>query len=122
MNMKSEALQQHKEKLVGLREHLTNEIRQLDDAVRLHEQSPGDLSHVPSHPADRDSEGIETNVAVEHTEWEMLDQVDAALRRIEEGSYGQCQDCGKKIPEKRLAAVPYARCCVPCEEKRERAS
>ena len=120
--MHSDAIQRHKDKLMGLREHLTNEIRQLDDTVQLHEQTPGDLSHVPSHPADRDSEGIETNVAVEHTAWQILNQVDAALQRIDQGSYGPCQDCGTEIPAERLDAVPYALRCVPCEEKREQAS
>jgi RNA polymerase-binding transcription factor DksA len=102
-----------------LRDHLTDEIRRLDAAVAEHEQTPGDLSHVPSHPADRDSEGVETTVAVEHTEWQMLNQVDAALTRIEQGRYGQCQDCGCEIPPERLDAVPYAVCCVRCEKKRE---
>jgi DnaK suppressor protein len=120
--MQSDAIQKYKSKLLEMRDHLTGEIRRLDETVSEHEQTAGDLSHVPSHPADRDSEGIETTVAVEHTEWQMLNQVDAALTRLEQGSYGRCQDCGGKIPLARLDAVPYALCCVPCEEKRERAS
>ena len=120
--MKSDAARRYKDKLVAMREHLTNEIRQLDEAVRLHERTPGDLSDVPSHPADRDSEGIETNVAVEHTEWQILNQVDAALERIDQGNYGRCQDCGVEIPAERLDAVPYAPRCVPCEQKLEHVS
>lgn len=120
--MSTKSKQQSKEKLLAMRDRLTREIRSLDASVSEHGRNAGDLSHVPSHPADRDSEGVEVNVAVEHTEWKMLDQVDAALQRIEEGTYGRCIDCDKEIPAKRLEAIPYALRCVACEEKRERAS
>lgn len=45
--------------------------------------------------------------------------VDAALERIEEGSYGKCINCGKDIGEKRLEAVPWARYCIDCQEMAE---
>ena len=119
--MNEKTIDQCKQKLVALRERLTKEIRTLDETVSDHERMAGDLSHVPTHPADRDSEGVEVNVAVENTEWHMLNEVDAALTRIEEGTYGRCEDCGKAIPAQRLAAIPYALRCVPCEEKHEQA-
>lgn len=43
-----------------------------------------------------------------------------ALKRIDEGSYGQCVDCGKPVPEGRLEARPEAARCVQCQGKRER--
>ena len=42
--------------------------------------------------------------------------IDAALTRIKEGTYGTCARCGEKIPEKRLAALPYVTTCVSCAE------
>ena len=48
-----------------------------------------------------------------------LAQIQEALRKLEEGSYGQCQDCGKAIPQKRLQLVPFALRCVECERSRE---
>ncbi len=42
--------------------------------------------------------------------------IDAALARIKDGSYGACARCGEKIPEKRLAALPYATTCISCAE------
>jgi DnaK suppressor protein len=48
-----------------------------------------------------------------------LAQIDEALQRLEEGSYGECQDCGKAIPQKRLQFVPFALRCVECERRRE---
>jgi DnaK suppressor protein len=52
-------------------------------------------------------------------EHEMLYKIDEALRMIEEGTYGKCEICGQAIPESRLQAVPFAKLCVPCQEKDE---
>jgi RNA polymerase-binding protein DksA len=120
--MQADAIQNYRQRLFEMRHHLTKQIRSLDDAVAEHEHTAGNLAHIPSHPADRDSEGIETTVAVEHSERQMLDQVNSALSRIEQGTYGRCKDCGREIPRERLDVVPHAACCVPCEEKREQAS
>lgn len=48
-----------------------------------------------------------------------LDDIRAALAKIEDGSYGICTSCNKPIPEKRLEALPYAVRCVGCEEEHE---
>ena len=48
-----------------------------------------------------------------------LNQIEAALKRIEEGTYGVCQDCEDPIPEKRLLSNPYFQTCVSCAEERE---
>jgi DnaK suppressor protein len=50
---------------------------------------------------------------------EMLDRIDTALRRISEGSYGICLECGDEIAEPRLTALPFAVRCKECEESRE---
>jgi DnaK suppressor protein len=52
---------------------------------------------------------------------ETLNKVDAALRRLEEGSYGDCFECGDEIAEARLRALPFAVRCKDCEEARETA-
>jgi DnaK suppressor protein len=46
---------------------------------------------------------------------ELLRGVAAALRKIEDGSYGDCERCGEAISEKRLDAVPFARYCIECQ-------
>jgi DnaK suppressor protein len=48
--------------------------------------------------------------------------VDAALKRIEDGSYGECLDCGVQIAEARLHAAPEAARCIHCQERLEKAS
>jgi DnaK suppressor protein len=50
----------------------------------------------------------------------LLQQVDEALARIREGSYGLCITCGNEVNPKRLEAVPWARYCIACQEKVER--
>ena len=52
---------------------------------------------------------------------ERLTKVDAALRRLEDGTYGDCFECGDQISEARLRALPFAVRCKDCEEARETA-
>ena len=52
---------------------------------------------------------------------ETLNKVDAALRRLEEGTYGNCFECGDEIAQARLRALPFAVRCKDCEEERETA-
>ena len=53
---------------------------------------------------------------------EALHNVDAALRRLEEGAYGNCSECGDQISEARLGALPFAVRCRDCEGAREEAA
>ncbi len=50
-----------------------------------------------------------------------LAEVERAFRRIEQGTYGSCEACGKDIPIARLKALPFAAKCVPCQEAEEKA-
>jgi DnaK suppressor protein len=50
-----------------------------------------------------------------------IQDIDAALKRIEDGDYGICIDCGAEIAPARIAAYPTAKRCLPCQVKRERA-
>jgi DnaK suppressor protein len=49
-------------------------------------------------------------------ERDILKRIDAALDRIEAKTYGQCQNCDKKVQQARLSAVPWARYCIDCQE------
>lgn len=46
-----------------------------------------------------------------------VDEIDAALLRLDDGSYGMCQGCAERIVAERLLAVPYTRYCVPCASR-----
>ncbi len=50
----------------------------------------------------------------------MIDAIEAALRRIEKGSFGQCESCGGKISEPRVNALPWVRYCITCQSKAEK--
>jgi DnaK suppressor protein len=51
---------------------------------------------------------------------QLLDSIDGALARIDDGEYGKCINCGQPIQEKRLEAVPWARHCIRCQDLIER--
>ncbi|GAA0902761.1 TraR/DksA family transcriptional regulator [Streptomyces thermoalcalitolerans] len=46
-----------------------------------------------------------------------LKEIEAAFERLDNGSYGTCERCSKPIPVERLEILPYARCCVPCQQR-----
>jgi len=47
-------------------------------------------------------------------------KIDEAIRKLDEGTYGICEDCGDEISEQRLKILPYAIYCIDCKEKREK--
>ena len=73
-----------------------------------------------------DSYGLASRTLIEdmtadtlEREHRLLGEVEAALERLEEGEFGVCQGCGEAIPQRRLEALPWARFCVVCAEKRQ---
>ncbi|HEX4612974.1 MAG TPA: TraR/DksA C4-type zinc finger protein [Urbifossiella sp.] len=93
----------------------------LEDLVRTPTsgESAGGLSNVPLHLGDVGTETFtqELNATLLENEAHIRDEVLAALDRIEAGTFGRCEGCGKTIPGERLEALPYARHCVGCAEK-----
>ena len=72
---------------------------------------------------DRDAQATterETEFALEEHELHELAMIDAALARIQAGTYGECTDCGVDIPEPRLNVAPEAPRCINCQEKAEK--
>ncbi len=76
----------------------------------------GVLDSVESSEADIQDE---IEFALIQMKSETLNKIDEALRRLEEGTYGYCFECGEEISEKRLRALPFAVRCKDCEEARE---
>jgi len=72
--------------------------------------------------ADIGSDAMEQEQAFLHAsqETEYLKQLEDALKRVDDGSYGQCEECSGTIPLKRLQAYLAARLCVECKSKQER--
>mgnify|MGYP001455424125 CR=1 FL=1 len=85
-------------------------------AERAHEVAQQDADDPPQRLPERD-----IAAALTQLEQRELDAVTAALGRLEQGSYGQCLDCGVDIPFDRLKVEPWAMRCVACESRRESA-
>src|SRR3954470_267741 len=76
-------------------------------------ESAGGISNTPLHPADLGNQEAETrvNVALAENEASLRQEIDGALARLEEGTFGICEECGGQIAAGRLQAVPYSRLC-----------
>ncbi len=100
-------------------------VRSGFDDEHLHDESEdestSELSHLAQHPADTGSETFEREKdfsILEQVEAELAD-VERALARLEEGSYGRCDACRQPIDDERLAAMPAARFCITHQAQAE---
>jgi DnaK suppressor protein len=113
-----------KKRILGLKEEIIAEIKHIaDDTLKKSQkEASGDISGYTYHMADvaTDTYDREFSLGIASNEREILYELDDALKRIEEGTYGICEDCKASIAKKRLAAVPYARLCVKCQVKKEK--
>ena len=96
----------------ALRSALAGDLTMLRD---LHDQSPGDVID-----AAYDTAQDEVNSQLAEVESRELASIENALERMKEGTYGQCEVCGGKIPMARLDALPYATVCIGCQRELER--
>lgn len=121
--MKSADLQVYKERLLALRARLRGDVSHMADAAlnRSGSEANGGLSEMPIHMADLGTDAFEQEFTLRlmESEEETLGRIDASLERIEGGSYGDCEECGAKIPRARLSAIPYATLCVKCASQSE---
>ena len=105
--------------LQAQREQLLAEVR---EKIAASDLSPG----FASQSKITDDDGVadvaaEMDVALVIRESQELQDIEAALARMDDGSYGNCADCGGVIGEARLKASPAVRRCLPCQEKYEQA-
>jgi RNA polymerase-binding transcription factor DksA len=114
-----------RQRLADERERLVG-VRTTFDDEGLTEQSESDslseLSAYDQHQADVGTETFEREKdlsILEQVEAELAD-VEHALRRLDDGTYGTCEVCGKPIPEERLEAIPTARLCLEHQAEAER--
>ena len=111
--MSKSNLKEIKERLLTERELLIPKLKGSDLSI--------DDSETPD-PVDLAVRNYSKNVqlAVSENESRQLTLIDEALLRIEDDEYGQCQNCEKDINQKRLAAIPWARYCLDCQELLEK--
>ncbi len=116
-------LETYRQRLMTLRDRFKGTVSHLaNEALRnTGGEASGSLSNTPIHMADLGSDNFEQEftLSLMQNEEGTLDRVEAALERIEDGTYGTCEECGVRIPRKRLEAIPYAVMCVRCASQTE---
>jgi DnaK suppressor protein len=110
--MNKRDLRHYEDRLTALYDRLTNEVTGMVETVLSTPMAFGEHDHLVS-------ESPKKELVLEGTEEELLGEVVAALRRIEEERFGICERCGHAIARERLAAVPYVPFCIRCERRVE---
>ena len=121
--MNKSELTKYKNLLIKVRESINGDINHIaKENLKSQKESSGDLSGYSFHMADMasDSYDRELSLNIAGEEQEIIYEIDDALKRMEEGKFGLCLSCDKKIPQKRLNAVPYAKYCIQCKSKEEK--
>ena len=95
-------------------ELLRQQSKQLDSLHAADKHHLADLDEMSSDASDTDS-----LCALVDMESQTLEQIEAALNRIEAGSYGRCEGCEEPIPSERLEVLPFAPLCVGCQQRAE---
>jgi RNA polymerase-binding protein DksA len=103
----------YKQVLLDMKQDITNRINAIDRDIR-HEGMTADWSEQAS---ERENDEVLESLG-NSSELELL-KVNYALKRIEDGSYFQCDECGADIPPARLELLPFTAHCVDCAEKIE---
>ena len=122
-DMKKDRLEHYKNVLSDLKKSILNDLDSIEDQHIHHSSAKeyGDSAY-PIHLADIADSLTEAELGfkLKNSEEIILAAIDAALKRIEEGTYGICQDCGARITDERLDVMPYAVRCVSCKSEYEK--
>jgi DnaK suppressor protein len=100
------------QKRSAIRNHLESELLELEKPEEKRHRA--DLEEVASDTHEKDS-----LCEILDIEASQIDQIEVALRKIENGTYGICEDCGERIAPARLEALPFASQCIECKRQAE---
>lgn len=118
MALQKSDIAKFKKRLETMREQLTRVLKGSTAEVKSSDEAGG----YSQHQADQGTDDFDRTIALEVTsrEYEVLRQIDRALEKINEGTYGICDISGDEIPIARLEAVPYATMTVRAQEQLEK--
>ena len=108
----------HRERLLTLRASLLGDMTKMEgDALNDHSK----IISIPTDMEELGSDNTEQELTLNllGSDEDILDQIEAAIQRIEDGGYGRCEDCGEQISKIRLDAIPYAAECMQCASQQE---
>lgn len=97
---------------------------QLDELLRSNENTSRDIPEVEKDPLDfTDQASVESeldlSIHIKEREGRLIAKIREALEKIEDGSFGICEECGEVIAEKRLKARPVTTLCISCKRRQE---
>ena len=116
-------LAEYKKLIEKRKAELVDQISNLKaETQKSQKDAAGDISGYTYHMADvaTDTYDREFSLGLVSSERKILYELDDALKRIEDGTFGICEDCGEPISKSRLKALPHARLCVACQEKKDK--
>jgi DnaK suppressor protein len=114
MALRKEKLEFFKKELNKRRDTLAHEIRVATEEMINDDETYADSVDQASVDSDR-----AVSVHIKNREREILSQIDLALRRMEEGIFGECERCGEDISEARIKAFPFTTLCIDCKAEIE---
>jgi DnaK suppressor protein len=114
-NMDKKRLEYYKKKLLNRRDELVKTITRTEEEGRQADDDPTvDLADKAANSYTKEFLFGQTN-----TDRAILNMIDEALKRIRSEEYGTCVNCQEEMQQKRLEAVPWAKHCITCQEKKE---
>lgn len=118
MALKKSEIEKFKKRLLEMRAHLTHTLEGTTKEVK----TPDEATGYSQHQADQGTDDFDRTISLEVTtkEYEILRQIERALEKINEDTYGVCDISGEEIPIPRLEAIPYATMTVKAQEKFEK--
>ena len=120
--MKKADVPAFKNKLLAIRARLRGDVSAMAEvALRKSGMEGNDNGGMPIHMAELGSDNFEQEFTLSllESEEDTLGLIEAALGRVEDGTYGRCTQCDGAIPKARLNAIPYTPVCIKCAEARE---
>jgi DnaK suppressor protein len=118
MSLKKADVIKFKKRLEEMRAEMTKLLQGTAEEVK----KPDEATGYSQHQADQGTDDFDRQIGLELTssEYSVLKQIDRALEKIEENTYGICDDTGEEIPVARLNAIPYANRTAQAQEKFEK--
>lgn len=100
------------------RDELLGQVKDLDSEADITRWRDAGFDDDPADTGSANMERERAQSLSAHAR-RILDEIDAALRRLDDGTYGTCERCGQKIEVDRLEALPYATLCMACKKREE---
>lgn len=118
MGLTKPEINKFKKRLEEMRDKLTSSLQLSTAEVK----KPDEATGYSQHQADQGTDDFDRKVSLELTsqEFQVLRQIERALEKIHDGTYGICDISGEEIPKARLEAMPYAATTVKAQEQLER--